>query len=138
LDNRVRDAILGVLFVMVTVMVIGTFGPAIETRFFPVYSKFELVSADETEGGTVAQFRYEKLRECPAQGFAWYVGELGAASRQIVVEPVNPVNGPRGVGAHVTTPYLMDVDLRHIKDGMRAEIFNRCHAFWVSRTEIYP
>lgn len=138
MDNRVRDLILGILFISVMVMVAGTVGPAVETRFFPVYSRFELIRADATAEGTVAQFRYVKLRECPAQGFSWYVGELGAASRQVVVEPTRPLNQPRSVGEHITTPYLMDVDLRHIKDGMRAEIFNRCHPFWISRTEIYP
>lgn len=138
MGNRVRDGILGFLLLTVLIMVAGTVGPAIETRFFPVYSKFALVSASEKDGGTVAQFRYEKLRECPAQGFSWYVGELGAASRQVVVEPIKPLNRPRSVGEHVTTPYLMDVDIRHLVDGMRAEIFNRCHPFWISRTEIYP
>ena len=136
--NLTRDAILGGLFTIVLVMVGFMVGPAIETRFFPVYSRFELVEATETEGGTIARFQYEKLRECPAQGFAWYIGELGAASRQVPVTPVKRINQPRSVGVHVTTPYLIEAELRQVKGGMRAEIFSRCHPFWTTRTEIYP
>lgn len=135
---HVRDAVLGFLFVIVLTMVGFMVGPAVETRFFPVYSRFELLSAEETDGGTVAQFRYEKKRQCPAQGFAWYVGELGAASRQVLVRPTERPNAPRGLGIHVTTPYLIDAEMRQVQGGMRAEIFSRCHPFWVTRTEIYP
>lgn len=134
----IRDAALGLLFTIVLVMVAFMVGPAIETRFFPVYSKFELIEASEKDGGTIARFRYTKLRECPAQGFSWYIGELGAASRQVPVKPITRLNQPRTVGVHETTPYLIEAELRQVQGGMRAEIFNRCHPFWVSRTEIYP
>lgn len=136
--TMIRDAVLGFLFTIVLVMVGFMVGPAIETRFFPVYSRFELVAAEENGEGTLAQFRYTKLRECPAQGFAWYIGELGAANRQVPVKPTTRLNAPRSVGEHVTSPYLIEAELRQVKGGMRAEIFNRCHPFWVTRTEIYP
>lgn len=134
---HIRDGVLGFLFTIVLVMVAFMVGPAVETRFFPVYSRFELLSAEPGQGGTVAQFRYTKLRECPAQGFAWYVGELGAGSRQFTVKPTQRLNTPRSVGDHITSPYLMDLDLGQVRS-MRAEVFNRCHPFWVTRTEIYP
>ncbi len=136
--NTVRDAILGFLFTIVVVMVGFMVGPAVETRFFPVYSRFELIAVQESEGGTIAQFRYWKLRECPAQGFSWYVGELGAANRQVPVTPTTKLNAPRSVGEHITTPYLIEAEPRQVKGGMRAEIWNRCHPFWLTRTEIYP
>lgn len=133
-----RDAVLGFLFVLVVVMVGFMVGPAIETRFFPVYGKFVLISTETDGKGTIAQFRYEKLRECQAQGFAWYVGELGAGSRQIPVKPTGQINPSRSVGVHVTTPYMMDVSEEQLRNGVRAEIFNRCHPFWITRSEIYP
>lgn len=114
-------------------------GPAIETKFFPVYGKFELIDVKSVNGSTVGQFSYEKLRPCEAQGFAWFAGEFGATSRQVEVLPVERRSTTHPVGFHLTVPYVfVGASPEQVKSSMRAEIYNRCHPFWVSRTEIYP
>lgn len=135
--SRFRDLLLNVMFVFVLIIVARMLGPSLETVFFPVYSKFDPVLIESTEEGVVAQFRYEKLRACPAQGFAWYTGDFGNGGERVSVEPVAQLT-PRTVGEHLTTPYLIRATSEQLRDDIRAEIFNRCHPFWLTRTEIYP
>lgn len=114
-------------------------GPTIETRFFPVYSRFELVSVQSVDGKTVGQFQYEKRRQCPAQGFAWFAGEFGATSRQVEVMPTEQRAASQPLGMHTTVPYVfVGTSPDQVRSSMRAEIYNRCHPFWITRTEIYP
>ena len=139
--GKLRWSNIALTMMMLGTLVITSFivGPAIETRFFPVHGHFELVSVAAKDGNTVGQFKYEKRRECPAQGFAWFAGEFGATSRQVEVMPAERRSSVQPLGTHVTVPYVfVGTTPDQVRSSMRAEIYNRCHPFWLTRTEIYP
>lgn len=122
-------------------MALFILGPVVETKFFPVYSKFEIVSVEPYgKGQSLATFRFTKYRQCDPQGFAWYSGELGAAFRQLTVKMQAPTDNPapRPLGLQETSPYIIDATPDQIRRAVFAEIYNRCHPLWTTRSEIYP
>lgn len=132
----------GLVTSAVTVLLIAvfTFGPWLETTFLPVYSKFKIISMEELpDGQAKVVFRFTKLRQCEPQGAAWFFGEPGSAFRQLKVTVQNPnPTSSRPLGTQITYPYVMDVTVEQLADATFAEIFNRCHPFWLTRSEIYP
>lgn len=131
--------ILGSLIVvMVSVMLVLWVGPAAETRFFPVYSRFEVVSAEPAEGGTIATFKFTKYRDCEARGWAWYVGEFGALARHVEVRHVNGISPRRKLGEGVTSPYLIAAEPDQVRNEMHAEVLSFCHPLWLSRSVVRP
>ena len=128
--------------VAVLLVAFYTFAPWLETRWMPVYSKFKVISIErvsDTQSRVV--FRFEKLRQCEPQGSAWLFGEPGAAFRQlrITIERPHGIDSIiRPVGVHVSNPYLMDTSVEQIASATFAEIYSRCHPFWLTRSEIYP
>ncbi len=126
------------IVVLMAVMLCLWTGPAIETRFFPVYSRFEVLTADKTEGGTIATFKFTKYRDCEARGWAWYVGEFGAVARQVEARPVKDISARRPVGVSVSAPYLIDAEPDQVRGEMQAEILSYCHPFWLTRSVVRP
>lgn len=123
-------------------VLVFTFGPVFETRFFPVYSKFKIVSVERISATTSkAVFQFTKRRQCEPQGFAWYFGEPGGAFRQLQVfidRPKNAGNFIRPIGTQTTDPYIIEATVEQLASATFAEIYNRCHPFWLTRSEIYP
>lgn len=116
-------------------------GPSLETRFFPVYSKFEIVKIDETpSGGSRVIFRYYKLRSCAPAGFMWFIGEPGGAFRQIDILSARPpgVRVNRPIGENTSVPYEIDVPPNELLTRGFATIYNNCHPLWITRSVIYP
>lgn len=137
MDRTAR--ILGSLIVvMVSIMLLLWVGPAVETRFFPVYSRFQVVSAEPVEGGTVATFRFTKYRDCEARGWAWYIGEFGALARQVEINRVNGTSARRKPGLTVSSPYFIAATPDQVRNDMQAEILSYCHPFWPSRSVVRP
>jgi len=139
--RRFLDLTLSGLGAAVLLIAVFVLGPELETRFFPVYSKFEIERIrpiDATSSEVV--FRYTKYRECAPQGFSWYMGEPGAAFRQMKVIPSDPDESPpiRPLGKNLSVPYVIDATPDQIRDRTFGEIFNRCHFAWSSRSVIYP
>ena len=126
--------------VAVLVMGVYTIGPWLETKFLPVYSRFEIMQIEPYgEGQTRAIFKFTKYRQCEPQGFAWYTGELGAAFRQLRVKVESTGSVPsRPLGVQMTSPYVIDATPAQVKDATFAEIFSTCHPFWTTRSVIYP
>lgn len=138
---RLLDHVLSFAAVIVAAGGVLTLGPYIETRFFPVYSKFEIVKIDETpSGGSRVVFRYTKLRSCPPSGFMWFIGEPGGAFRQVDILSARPpgarVNRP--LGENTSVPYEIDVPPQELLERGFATIYNNCHALWTTRSVIYP
>ena len=125
---------------LVLMMGIFTIGPEIETRFWPVYSKFEIVSIEPYgKDQSLATFRYNKLRQCAPQGFAWYAGELGGAFRQLTVKTETPTTGTvRPLGLQLSSPYVIDAKPETIRSAVFAELYSRCWPLWTTRSVIYP
>lgn len=125
------------------VFTIGFFvvGPWAETKFFPVYSKFRIISIEPSgDDASTITFEFEKNRACEPKGMAWYFGEPGTTFRQLRIDVT--ASGIRNralpVGKHTSREYLMDATPDEIRDATFAEIFNTCHPFWTTRSEIYP
>jgi hypothetical protein len=139
--RRFLDLILSGLGAAVLVVGVLILGPEIETRINPVYSKFSIQSIEELPGGmSKVVFRYRKERQCDPQGFSWYVGEPGAAFRQLKVTPADPSEASpvRPLGENTSVPYVIDATPEQLIQRGYGEIFNRCHGAWTSRTVIYP
>jgi hypothetical protein len=127
------------LVVLVLIMVTWTVGPWIETTYFPVYSKFSVVEVKPHIEGLELTLRFTKLRNCDPQGFAWYVGDLGPGKRELPIarsQPYSTVHRP--LGTQMTQPLVVR-GLR-IEDlpQLYAEVYNRCHPLWITRSIIYP
>lgn len=116
-------------------------GPKLETRFFPVYSKFQIFSIKQTaEGESEVVFSYTKLRNCAPAGINWFVGEPGSAFRQVDLVSVRPNNTAvnRPLGSNISVPYTVDVTPDAFRDQGFASIYSNCHPFWVTQSIIYP
>ncbi len=138
LRNR---AVYGVLVAMVISSAIAVFGPVIETYLFPVYSRFEVVEIAPTKDGrTRAKFRFTKHRACIPHGFTWYSGEAGKAYREVDVQIDQDLSIPavRPIGEQLSSEYILDVDATVMQRGVYAEIYSRCHPFWITTSIIYP
>ncbi len=143
MSKRLRfiDLSLTLSAILLALAAFMTLGPKIETRFFPVYTKFEILKIDETpDGGTEVVFRYEKLRNCEPAGIMWFVGEPGGAYRQIDLlsnrPPLSRVNRP--LGENTSVPYKVDVAPAVLINRGFANIYNNCHPFWTTQSAIYP
>lgn len=113
-------------------------GPTVETRLFPVYSRFDVVTTEPVEGGTLATFRFVKYRDCDARGWAWYIGEFGAVSRQIEVVPSQEISRARPLGEGITSPYIIAAEPDDVRTQMHAEIYSDCGMPWYTRSVVYP
>lgn len=138
--SRFQTFIGGVLAAMVMVSALFIFGPPLETKLLPVYSKFEIIEVTPYgENQSRAIFRFTKWRQCDPQGFSWYAGNPGAAFRQIGIKIEQPrPGGPRPLGVQQTSPYIIDVPPEDLRGIVFAEIYSRCHFLWNTRTDIYP
>jgi hypothetical protein len=136
-------AFLGVYVAAAMVLMMGffTLGPIIETKFFPAYGKFRLVSVEPYgERQSRAIFQFEKKRACTPAGFAWFNGEIGS-SYQVVDFRVDGPSGSgvtRPIGHHVSNPYIIEVSPNDVRTRLLGEIYSRCHPFWITRSEVYP
>ena len=134
---KVVSFILFVLLAMVGVLALFTVGPILETKYFPVYSKFRIVRAEPVEGGVRIVARFTKYRNCDPQGYGWYVGELGLL-RQVMTRPTPGATVHRPLGPQITSPIVVKeltmADLPYLS----AEMYHHCHPLWLTRSVIYP
>ncbi len=137
LDTALTLAAIALFFIACAVI-----GPAIETRYFPVYTKFKISYIETTpDGGSIVTFSFTKLRECAPAGVNWFIGEPGGAYRQIELISNRPPDAPpinRSLGFHVSVPYKVDVAPAVLRDQGFASVYSNCHPLWVTRSVIYP
>jgi hypothetical protein len=123
---------------LVVVSAIRIIGPQLETQFWPVYSKFEIVSlevVDETH--TRAVFKFTKNRNCVSRGAVWANGELGQQVN-VIFEP-SPARMPRPMGEQLSRPYLFEATPEDLNNNLVATIISRCPLIpWDSRSDVYP
>lgn len=127
------------LTVMVGILAIWTLGPILETKYFPVYSKFKVLSVKEVDEGLEFMVRFTKFRNCDPQGYAWYVGDFSTGVHQIPARGLAPVGTiHRPLGTQNAGPFLLrNIQLIDIPN-LYAEIYHHCHPLWITRTVIYP
>lgn len=133
----------GLTAAAISVLLIGFFviGPWIETKWFPVYSKFTIISVERLDDRqSKVVFKFTKYRQCDPQGYGWYFGEPGAAFRQlkVAIDGRTTTNNIRPIGIHISDEYTMDATVEEIASATFAEIYSRCHPFWLTRSEIFP
>lgn len=138
-----RDALnfmLSSVAAMVLYMGVATIGPYLESKVWPAYSRFTIESIEPYgENQSRVVFSYWKYRMCEPQGFAWFAGDLGLSYRQLTMRSdATRATPPRPLGYNLSQPYIVDVEPNALRDGTFAEIYSRCHPFWVSRSSIYP
>lgn len=137
----VADFALSVAGFMLAGAAFLTLGPALETRYFPVYSKFKIVDLTETsDGGSEVTFSFYKRRSCAPSGINWFIGDPDGAYRQTELISARPttIANNRPVGSHVSIPYKVDVAPDVLRARGFASIYSNCHPFWVTRSVIYP
>lgn len=132
--------VLDVAFAAIVLVLVWIIGPELETRWYPAYSHFQVldVQPGKEPGHSVITVEFTKYRDCFPQGYAWYSGDLGNTFRQIeVFSRRTPGSAILPTGRHKVT---LDVAVDPIEfvTGIRAEIFNRCHIFWVTRSVVLP
>lgn len=132
--------VLDVALAAIMLVLVWVLGPEIESRWYPAYSKFEVLDVQpkaDPEKSTIT-VEFTKYRDCFPQGYAWYSGDLGNTFRQIeVFSRRTPGSAILPVGRHKIT---LDVNVapEEFINGISAEIFNRCHIFWVTRSVVLP
>lgn len=142
------DAVLTLLAGMVVTIAVFGLGPLIETRYFPVYTKMQIVSIERIPpNNSLITAKYEKLRDCEPLASAWYNSPIAVDldARQLQFTPRRAVGGNPGprplnrpIGKYTSQPFELDASPEDIKQTVFAEVFSRCHPFWTTRTLIYP
>ncbi|WP_185983169.1 hypothetical protein [Aureimonas mangrovi] len=60
---------LAIIAAVTVAMLAYLIGPAAETQFFPVYSRFTIESIAPSGEGSLVSFRFTKNRDCDARGW---------------------------------------------------------------------
>lgn len=119
--------------------------PMVETKFFPPYSTFTLLTAEQTPAGTLATFQFYKNRSCAPKGLSWYIGEVGDSTSVDTSAP-DGTRSPRPLGLQTSSPYLFpNIGVDVLKNDMVAVLRNQCtFPFttiplpWISVSWVYP
>jgi len=143
--HKIGDFMLVFAWFIVACFAIYAVMPSLETRFFPPYSTFQLVTATETADGTIATFEFIKNRDCAPKGLSWYIGEDGQSTSVDTSTP-SGTRSPRPLGLQTTSPYLFpNVSVDVLKSDMIAVLRNQCNfpwtaipLPWVSVSWVYP
>lgn len=118
-----------------------TIGPGLETRHFPVFSKFDFVSVTEVAPGrSEVVVAFDKLRDCDPAGYAWYIGRRGEGQfSELTVQSTSNGNSyGRPVGRQVSLPFQVNASPDQLKD-VFVDVFSRCpFQPWTTKSEVYP
>lgn len=116
-------------------------GPAVETKYFPVFRQFKLVSIERIEPGlSRVVVSFDKVRECEPAGFAWYQGARhGNQFSEIAVRTVTMGNTVgRPVGQQLSAPFEVAANPEDLGN-IFVNVFSRCpFQPWVTKSEVYP
>jgi hypothetical protein len=118
-------------------------GPALETRFFPVVSKLEILSIKPTEDGrTEIKAAFRKIRECEYVGISWFVGKRPDDFQRVslvLMREANDTSSPdRPLGYQRAGPWIIGIPIEDVRNNSFARLTHRCHPFWTTTTEFYP
>lgn len=136
--NRVKNGLFWFACGLVVISAVRIFGPEIETRLFPVYSKFEIHSIESVSPTqTRVVFEFQKLRQCEPRSASWADDELGQEYKIILEGDPNLV--PRDLGQQLSRPRLFDASVDEVENRLVAYIVSRCPFMpWDTRSEVFP
>ena len=135
---KAAQLMLYILGSMVLILAIFTIGPMVETRYFPVYSKFRIIETVAKEKGLEVTARFTKFRNCDPQGFAWFIGDFKGLMQLPVRSIVLPGTVHRPLGTQLTAPFLVQGLAAEDLQYLYAETYHHCHPLWITRSVIYP
>jgi len=118
-------------------------GPALETRYWPVVSKVEIISIEAGVGDTtIVRAAFRKLRDCEYVGTAWYEGtrpdNFERVSMTVLREPGDTSSPSRPVGQQKAGPWVIGMPLDSLLNKSFAQLTHRCHPFWMTTTNFFP
>lgn len=120
-----------------------TAGPAIETAFFPVLSKMEIIDVQPlTRRSSAVTTRFKKMRDCEYMGIAWYSGSQAGAFERVSMVPIrdpDDTSAPsRPTGVQQAGPWRITIPAEHVRDRSFVQVFHRCSPLWVTMSKFYP
>jgi hypothetical protein len=133
----------GVILFFSFVFTVYAIGPALETRFFPVVSKLEILSIRPTEDGrTEVRAAFRKIRDCEYIGMSWFVGKRPDDFERVAVvlmrDPNDTSSPNRPVGYQKAGPWIIGLPIDQVKGNSFAQLVHRCHPFWTTTTDFFP
>lgn len=150
MPNKLLDFSLGLFKLACSVVIFFAFvftayavGPALETTYWPVVSKLEILSIKPTaDGRTEIRAAFRKMRDCEYIGLAWYVGTRPDNFERVSVILLRDGDGTaspnRPVGYQKAGPWIVGLPPNELTGQSFAQLTHRCHPFWTTVTDFYP
>ncbi|WP_105430240.1 hypothetical protein [Neorhizobium sp. T6_25] len=150
MGNRISHAIVvgvkmlcAVVAFFAMVFTVYAVGPAMETRFFPVVGKLDILTIEPTaDGQTQIRAAFRKIRDCEYVGIAWFSGDrpgdFDRVSVQLMREPNDTSSPNRPVGYQRAGPWIIGLPVSEVRNRSFAQLTHRCHPFWTTTTDFYP
>lgn len=138
----IKCACASVIFVSLLTAVF-TAGPAVETRFFPVVGKLQILKMEPVNDSVTAVWAaFAKRRDCEFIGIAWFRGRPDKEFERVplvLMRDEHDISSPnRPVGYQKSGPWQVAIPYGEIVGNSFARLYHRCQPFWISTTEFYP
>jgi len=135
--------ICGVTIIVSSLIAFYTAGPGLETKYWPVVSKLQVLTEEVFDGNSVKiRVQFTKLRDCDYIGMAWYVGvrpdDFERVAVQLMREPGDAGSPNRPLGTQRSGPWILAMTQEEFRYTSFARLEHRCHPFWTSITDFYP
>ena len=126
-----------------TLYIIWIVGPSLETRFWPVVGKLQILSLEPTpDGRTKVRAAFRKLRECEYIGIAWFAGDRPTEFERVSVvlhrDPQDTGSPNRPLGYQKAGPWIIGLPPYDLRNKSFARLQHFCHPLWVTNTDVYP
>ena len=133
----------GSVIIMGVIFSVWAVGPSLENRYFPVVSKLKIADLRaDSDGNAIIMAEFTKVRNCEYLGVAWYRGSRNQGFERVPVilqrRAGDRSNPNRPLGTQRSGPWLVGMPVVEIDGNSFAELFHRCHPFWISKTDFYP
>lgn len=132
---------IGLLAAVTLGFIIWTFGPRIETAFFPVTSEiYDVEFATLPNGRTAIQYKFDKFRgECEFVAWVAFAGQRSGLNIPLLPRRLNDtdeiVRFPTGEARGRPWSFAASEDT--LRTDTRMKFVHRCHPFWLSTTWIW-
>jgi hypothetical protein len=118
-------------------------GPAIETKFFPVVSKLEILSIQPTvTNQTEVRAAFRKIRDCEYIGISWFAGnrekDYERVTVQLMRDPSDTSSPNRPLGYQRAGPWIIGIPPFEVRNKSFARLMHKCHPFWTTTTDFFP
>lgn len=136
----------GTLIAMTIAVLLVTFFvtlPGVETRYWPVVQKLEILSvADAGDGRSLVFGQFNKVRQCEYVGIAWFRRNSNGVLERVSIEtrrlPTDEASPNRPLGEQKAGPWIIAIPHDELIGVSVAELTHRCHPFWTTVTHFYP